>query len=46
MKIEVEDALVEKLEGVVRDSEGIAPVSVESLVNIAVEAFIEGALGE
>lgn len=43
MKVEIEPELAEKLEDLVRRSESIAPVSVESLVNMAVESFIEGA---
>jgi hypothetical protein len=41
--VEVEEALVQRMEEFVRKSEGLAPVSVESLTNMAVEAFLEGA---
>lgn len=40
--IHLEADLAEKLQKVVDASEGILPVSVESLVHMAVEAFLDG----
>lgn len=43
MNIDIEPELAERINRMVAASEGIAPVSAESIVHMAVEAFLEGA---
>lgn len=43
MNIEIEEPLAARIEELVRQADGIAPVSAESIVHMAVEAFLEGA---
>lgn len=43
MLIEIEPEIAARVERVVEASDGIAPVSPESIVHMALEAFLEGA---